>query len=120
VSDPGPGWSDDAIGPSEARMIAMNERLLEENARLQRELEVERTANKITENHNHFDCAVAMAKNDIAINQVVEAYRALDPQMRYVMDLHFGDLDNALWRLFAERAIDVDETPSPDGLVRYA
>jgi hypothetical protein len=70
VSDPGPGWSDDAIGPSEARMIAMNERLVEENARLQRELEVERTANKITENHNHFDCAAAMAKKDVEIRRL--------------------------------------------------
>ena len=36
-------------------------------ASLKVELDLEKTANHITENHNHFDCAVAMARKDVEI-----------------------------------------------------
>jgi hypothetical protein len=60
-----------------------------------------------------------MTMSDAAIDQVVAAYRALSPEERYVLDLHFGDLDNALWRLFAVRNLDVAFV-GPEGKVPYA
>jgi ABC-type phosphate transport system auxiliary subunit len=38
------------------------ERLRAEVERLRAELDVERTANRITENHNHFDCAAELSR----------------------------------------------------------
>ena len=45
--------------------------------RLRAELAAERTANRITESHNHFDCAAHMARLRAAGDALAEALRAM-------------------------------------------
>ncbi len=51
-------WASEAIDDA----VTEIERLRAEVERLRAELDVERTANRITENHNHFDCAAELSR----------------------------------------------------------
>jgi hypothetical protein len=50
------------IGDEDNAALATEAAMLDKIERLQAELDVERTANRITENHNHFDCAAELSR----------------------------------------------------------
>ncbi len=56
-----------------------------EMERLRLELEVERTANRITENHNHLDCAVELSRLRLEIEQLRGIQRAVVALARTVL-----------------------------------
>lgn len=59
-------------------------------------VEIERTANKVTENHNHFDCAAAMAQKDIEIARLADLRDELQASLRVQAEDHAHRLADLL------------------------